>query len=233
MDTQDFLGWAMFGGFILAWVLFARYGFKNGWSKTISLGGGFIAGLFGVMVVAIPFILDKPSSTSQNSITELAPQASPIAFDTATVASYFAAGSAMIYCDKLSDAQAKNVGNTVMYMGQQGGISKEELKSTVYMAGSLVADDLKANGGCAGAHFKEYERNYYEYSSDPAFAHVRGKNSSITAVNASQPSPLEQIINALESSPNGVCRNFAVTLRNSNPGAEDSILRTSEKYGCL
>ena len=120
-----------------------------------------------------------------------------------------------------------------MYMGEQGGISKDELGSTVYMTGTIVAEDLKANGGCTGAHFKDYERNYYEYISDPAFSRVQVNAPSATVANAPQLSPIEQIANALESSSNASCRHLGVTLRNSNPGAEDSILRTAEKYGCL
>jgi hypothetical protein len=234
MEVQNLIGWAVFGFFILVWVGFAVFSSRKGWSRTISYAGGFVASctvLALLSTLAIPFATEDRTREPPIETGVSPAPASDLAFDAVTISSFYAAGAAMIYCDQLSDAQAKTVGDTVRFMAVKGGIPKSEVKNALLLGGIVAKEDLEATGGCGGAHFQDYKRNYYEYIDDPAIAHLQIANDSV----GSEPplSQFEQVVSYLEQSPTAVCRNLATTLRNSNPGAEESILRSAEKYGCL
>jgi len=169
--------------FVVSWVAIAAVGIKKKQSKVMSIAGGFLASiavlfvslqLFDKRVEPIGSVAQASSAQSvEETSDEIATQNSTLEFNTGTVMIYMAAAGAMVQCNKLSDAQAQNVGNVVRYMGKEGGIPNSEVQSTVKMATRIVINDLRTSGGCSGEHFKEYERNYYEFIEDPALAHLQ------------------------------------------------------------
>lgn len=221
-------------GFLVLWIGLSIFVFAKRQSSDGAAGRGFFASLAvfvvaGMMVSAIfPSHTIQASSASNNAARQ---PDSTLEFDSVTISTFYAASAAMIYCDRLTDAQAKAVGDTVRYMAKMGGIPDSEVKASLLLGGTVAKEDIEESGGCGGAHFQDYKRNYFEYIGDPAIAHLQVLGDSGT--NEPQLSQFDRVLAHLDNSSSAVCRNFAKTLRNTNPGAEESILRTAKKYGCL
>ena len=64
MDSDTIIGWLFTGGFLVAWIWFARFGIKKGWSKVAAIGGGFIVVVVSMIVVTVPFALVNKQSES-------------------------------------------------------------------------------------------------------------------------------------------------------------------------
>lgn len=106
--------------------------------------------------------------------------------------------------------------------------------------GDYIVNSYKFNGDMPNTYLYKNRQYSFFTGSQKSIANATIKSHQETNTSNAlsivkveeQISEIERIARQLESSSRPTCNHLANVLRNSNPGAEDSILRTAEKYGC-